>query len=151
MPATISEWQWGRVHFPQATAVFYSYRERNESQPATRLYLIQDNSLSIFAPQLIMREPRRHFFGLRYPRHLRLQTTSADYNATLEVRQRRIIDSSFFYLRFLSEARLETVGGRTERAIGITEHLAPRALGHAWLRWLIDMRIGRNGRAAFLP
>lgn len=151
MPATIAEWQWGRVHFPEATAVFYSYRERDESRPATRLYLIQDDSLSIFAPQFKASQTRRHLFGLRYPRLLQFQSTAQNSPASLEVRQHRIIDSSFFYLRFLSEATLETVGRRAQRAIGITEHLAPHTLSYTWLRWLINMRIGRNGRGAFLP
>jgi carotenoid 1,2-hydratase len=151
MPATISEWQWGRVHFPKATAVFYSYRERNETKPVTRLYLIQDDSLSVFTPQLKMSRTRRHFFGLRYPRLLQFQATSENYHASLEVRQQRVIDGSFFYLRFLSEATLETIGGRTSLATCITEQLNPHTLSRTWLRWLINMRIGRNGRGAFLP
>lgn len=151
MPATIYEWQWGRIHFPEATAVFYVYRERNDSPPVTRLYLIQNNALSIHTPHLTMSQSRRHFFGLRYPRLLQFQETSANHSARLEVRQQRIIDSSFFYLRFLSEATLETVGRHTQRATGITEHLAPRTLSYTWLRWLINMRIGRNGRVSFLP
>ncbi|HYO90522.1 MAG TPA: hypothetical protein VEQ40_02755 [Pyrinomonadaceae bacterium] len=149
MPATIAEWQWGRIHFPSATAVFYRYRERDQEQHSTRLYLVQNNSLAVHAPQATMEEMRQHLFGLRYPHLLRFQ--SKEESLMLSVRQRRVIDGSFFYLRFLSEARLETAGARAQQAIGITEHLAPRSLGYRWLWWLIDMRIGRNGRGAFLP
>jgi carotenoid 1,2-hydratase len=151
MPATIAEWQWGRIHFPSATAVFYHYRERNESQPITRLYLIQNNSLSILTPRLTTTATRQHLFGLRYPQRLQLQATETGDGPTLRVRQARVIDSSFFYLRFLSEATLETTDGRVQHASGITEHLAPRALSYPWLHWLINMRIGSNGRGAFLP
>jgi carotenoid 1,2-hydratase len=152
MPATIAGWQWGRFHFPTSTAVFYRYRERQQSQPITRLYLIQDNSLSQHTPQLTTGHMRRHLYGLRYPQHMQLQpATATGSDILLRVRQQRVVDGSFFYLRFLSEATLETAGNRTQHASGITEQLSPRALGHTWLWWLINMRIGRNGRTAFLP
>lgn len=151
MPATIAEWQWGRVHFPAATAVFYRYRERDETQHTTRLYLIQNNSLATFAPQITATRTRQHRFGLRYPSLLQLRAAHAGAGLALSFQQRRVIDGSFFYLRFLSEATLETADGRSQRADCITEHLAPRALGYTWLHWLINMRIGRNNRAAFLP
>jgi carotenoid 1,2-hydratase len=149
MPATIAEWQWGRIHFPAATAVFYRYRERDQNEHSTRLHLIQNNSLAVHAPELMMNETRRHPFGIRYPRLLRFQ--AANENLTLNVRQRRVIDGSFFYLRFLSEATLETNGTQAQHAIGITEHLAPSTLSKRWLWWLINMRIGSNGRGALLP
>ena len=151
MPATLDEWQWGRFHFPGATAVFYRYHERAETTHTNCLHLIQDSLLSNYTPQLTTAGMRRHFFGLRYPRHLQFQTATASDGPTLKVRQQRIIDSSFFYLRFLSEATLEMADGQTQHATGITEHLAPRSLGYTWLHWLINMRIGRNGRSAFLP
>ncbi|HEY0385554.1 MAG TPA: hypothetical protein VGC64_06060, partial [Pyrinomonadaceae bacterium] len=47
MPATIAGWQWGRFHFPAATAVFYSYREHGQLRPVTHLQLIQDGELSV--------------------------------------------------------------------------------------------------------
>jgi carotenoid 1,2-hydratase len=149
MPATIAEWQWGRIHFPAATAVFYRTRERDERQPTARLYLIRDSLLSSFTPRLTISRTRRHLFGLSYPSRLKLQ--AATENLTLNVRQQRIIDSSFFYLRFLSHATLETADGQTQQATGITEHLAPRALSYPWLHWLINMRIGHDGHTAFLP
>jgi carotenoid 1,2-hydratase len=151
MPATIAEWQWGRIHFPAATAVFYRYRERDESLHTTRLFLIQDGQLNVSTPQLIADDARRHLYGLRYPRRLQFQAATTDIGPTLRVRQQRVIDGSFFYLRFLSEATLRTIDGRTQHASAITEHLEPRSLRYPWLWWLINMRIGRNGRAAFLP
>lgn len=152
MPATVDEWQWGRFHFPQTTAVFYCYRERdNENAFVTRLYLIRENSLSAHSPQLKGNQLHRHFFGLQYPGLLSLQTKSETHGPSLRIRQQRIIDSSFFYLRFLSEATLEMAEGRVEEATGITEHLAPKTLRFPWLRWLINMRIGSGGSAAFLP
>lgn len=151
MPATIAGWQWGRFHFPAATAVFYSYREHDQTLPVTHLQLIRENTLSVFTPQLIAAAPCRHLFGLRYPHLLQLRPDEPGDCPRLKVKQQRVLDGSFFYLRLLSEASLELADGRTLHATGITEHLAPRALGYRWLRWLINMRIGSNGRGAFLP
>ena len=69
----------------------------------------------------------------------------------LRVKQTKIIDSSFFYLRFLSEMTLTLRDGKPRQAIGITEYLKPKALKYRWLDWLTNMRIGRNGKGAFLP
>jgi hypothetical protein len=40
--------------------------------------------------------------------------------------------------------------GRPRKTIGITEFMAPENLKHRWLDWITDMRIGKNGKAAFL-
>ena len=66
------------------------------------------------------------------------------------MRQGRVVDGSFFYLRFLGEATLDDGGGPPQTAPAVTELLALRALRWRWLDWLTDMRIGRNGRASFL-
>lgn len=149
LPATVAEWQWGRAHFDGATAVFYRYREHGETEHFTRLFLVRDGVLSTHPAQLRTGRLRRHHFGLRYPPELRFETT--DESATLRVRQTRVLDGSYFYLRFDGEATLDTRDAHgSRRAHAITEHLAPRALRSRWLDWLTDMRIGRNGRASFL-
>ncbi|HVF48654.1 MAG TPA: hypothetical protein VNA19_01125 [Pyrinomonadaceae bacterium] len=149
LPATVAEWQWGRAHFAGATAVFYRYRERGQTEHFTRLFLVRDGMLSVHRAQLTAARLRRHHFGLRYPSELRFET--ADESATLRVSQTRVLDGSYFYLRFDGEAALDTRDARTtRRAHAITEHLAPRALRSRWLDWLTDMRIGRQGRASFL-
>ncbi|MGI9036502.1 MAG: hypothetical protein ACR2GD_10750, partial [Pyrinomonadaceae bacterium] len=68
----------------------------------------------------------------------------------LNVQQIKPIDQSFFYLRFLSEARLKSRDGKIHEAYAVTEHLAPKILKYRWLDWLVNMRIGRNGKGAFL-
>ncbi len=152
LPATIAEWQWGRAHFADATtAVFYRYRECANVAPVTKLFLVRDGVLSAHPAQLVEAERRPHHFGLRYPRTLRFAAEREGAPLTLRVRQRRIIDASFFYLRFLSDVALDMGSGETYQTVALTEHLAPRALRWRWLDWLVQMRIGRNGRGAFLP
>ncbi|MGI8545283.1 MAG: hypothetical protein ACR2MD_17625 [Aridibacter sp.] len=71
-------------------------------------------------------------------------------NVKLRVKQQNVVDSSFFYLRFLSEMTLTLRDGKPRKTIGFTEHLAPKALKYRWLDWLINMRIGRGGKSPFL-
>jgi hypothetical protein len=64
----------------------------------------------------------------------------------LRVKPIKVIDSSFYYLRFLSEITLTLRDGVPRRTTGITEYLAPKTLKYRWLNWLSDMRTGRNGK-----
>ncbi|HYO64072.1 MAG TPA: hypothetical protein VER08_10610 [Pyrinomonadaceae bacterium] len=148
LPATVAEWSWGRAHFPGATAVFYSYRERAASAPVTRLFLARGGTLTSHVARLAAEGSRRHVFGLRHARALRVE--AEDANASLVVRQRRVVDGSYFYLRFVGDAVLDTGDGPAQTAPAISERLAPRALRWRWLDWLTDMRVGRRGRGSFL-
>lgn len=153
LPLTIAEWQWGRAHFDDITAVFYRYRELGERDSTTRLFVVRDGKFEVCKAQFATSGQRRHHFGLRYARHLQIAAEREEGQGGtfgLHLRQHPI-DSSFFYLRFASEATLDAPDGRVRRATAITEHLAPRALQWRWLWWLTDMRIGKNNRAAFLP
>lgn len=147
LPQTIKDWQWGRVHFSDATAVYYRYRELNSDDPVTKLFLIKDGELKIYDAYYEESKIRRSVFGMKFPKEI---TFSTDDNIELNVTQIKPIDESFFYLRFLSEAQLKCPGAETHESFAITEHLAPKALKYRWLDWLINMRIGRNGKGSFL-
>lgn len=148
LPETVSEWQWGRAHFADATAVFYRYKEIGAETATTKLFTIENSELhdrnAIYEEQNFSRDK----FGIKYPTRLSFDTKD---NMQLQVKQRKTIDSSFFYLRFLSEMNLTLNDGKTRQAVGITEYLKPKALKYQWLNWLTNMRIGRNGKGAFLP
>ena len=148
LPATVAEWSWGRAHFDDSTAVFYSYRERHAREAVTRLFLARGGALSAHPARLTPQGSRRHVFGLRHPRALTVEAETT--HATFRVSQSRVVDGSYFYLRFVGEATLDTGDGRPRAAPALSELLAPRALNWRWLDWLTDMRIGRHGRAAFL-
>ena len=148
LPETVSDWQWGRAHFHDATAVFYRYKENGQQNPSTKLFIVQDGILrdkdSSYEEQIFARDK----FGIKYPQRITLVTED---NTRLRVEQTKIIDSSFFYLRFLSEMTLTLRDGTPRKTAGITEFLNPKALKYRWLDWLTNMRIGRNGRGSFLP
>ncbi len=154
LPVRVSAWQWGRAHFDDGTtAVFYRYQERDHTMHDTRLFIVRDDgALSITAAEYDARSRRQHIFGLRCSRELNFSVNAPPSPPlTLRIRQRRVVDGSYFYLRFLGDAALDLGDGRVLHAPALTEQLAPRALRWRWLDWLTDMRIGRHGRGAFLP
>ena len=148
LPETVSDWQWGRAHFSDATAVFYRYKEISESEAATKLFTVCNGKLE--ERDALYREENfsRHLFGVRYPHRLSFETEDG---IKLRVEQNKIIDASFFYLRFLSEMTFTLPDGRKRETLGITEYLAPKALKYRWLDWLVNMRIGKKGKGSFLP
>jgi len=147
LPEIVCDWEWGRAHFSDTTAVFYRYKECDEDYSTTKLLTVQNGKLRERDAAFEAKNFKRDKFGIKYPTDLQFV---ADDNARLHVSQKKLIDSSFFYLRFLSEMTL-TLPDETERkTVGITEYLAPRALKYQWLDWLTNMRIGKNGKGAFL-
>ena len=148
LPACVKDWQWGRAHFADATAVFYRYRELEaENAPVTKLFLIKNNELKSFDALYEERKMRRSLYGLKFPKEIAFSTAEG---VRLSIKQIKPVDESFFYLRFLSEAKLASPDSDIRRAFAITEHLVPRALKYRWLDWLVKMRIGRKGKGSFL-
>lgn len=148
LPTTVCDWQWGRAHFNDTTAVFYRYKEHGEQNPATKLFTVKENNLRECDAAYEELNFKRDKFGIKYPTALNF---ISENNTRLSVKQNKIIDSSFFYLRFLSEMTLTLPDGEPRQTVGITEYLAPKALKYRWLDWLTNMRIGRNGKGSFLP
>ena len=148
LPATVDQWQWGRSHFPDTTAVYYRFKELGSDKIVNKLYLTRDYQISEKNAEFEIQEMGRDKFGLKYPKQIKI--TSED-GVKLTVKQNQIIDSSFFYLRFLSEFTLKLQDGKPRKTIGITEHLEPKTLKYRWLDWLVNMRIGKNGKSPFLP
>jgi carotenoid 1,2-hydratase len=149
LPATVETWDWGRAHFAgDTTTVFYRYREHGADE-AGYLFLIDKNGWQIHPASFAERAARRHRFGLRYPNALEI--TARDAPVRLTLARRRVVDGSFFYLRLQDRATLADERAATLTAPAVSEHLAPRALRCRWLDWLVNMRIGRRGRGAFLP
>ncbi len=148
LPDTVHDWQWGRSHFPDTTAVFYRYREIGNENIKNKLFLTRDNQITEKDATFEVQETGRDIFGLKYPKRLKITTED---KVKLRVKQNKVIDSSFFYLRFLSEMTLTLRDGKPRKTIGITEHLEPKSLKYRWLDWLVNMRIGKGGKSPFLP
>ncbi|HEX6126507.1 MAG TPA: hypothetical protein VFZ23_14120 [Pyrinomonadaceae bacterium] len=140
---TVRDWHWGRAHYKDATAVFYRYCELGEHSPSTKLFVIRDGEMRERDVQYDEQNYVRDKFGIRYPTRLRL---ISEDNVRLRVKPIEVIDSSFYYLRFLSEITLTLRDGVPRKTTGITEFLAPKSLKYRWLNWLSDMRTGKNGK-----
>lgn len=147
LPKTVKDWQWGRAHFNDASAIFYRYHEIGEPEAATKLFIIRDGKLRVRDAKYEEQNLTRNVFGIKYPKRIRFQTED---NISMRVKQTKVIDQSFFYLRFLSEITLTLRDGKPRKTIGISETLNPKALKYRFLDWLINMRIGRKGKGAFL-
>lgn len=144
---TVVDWQWGRAHFGDSTAIFYRYQGVDAPQTATKFYVIRNGELRQREANYEAQGFSRDLLGLKFPNRLRFVS---DDNMRLRVKQLKVIDSSFFHLRFLSEMTLTLRDGKPRKTIGISEYLAPSKLNRRWLNWLIDMRIGKNGKSSFL-
>ncbi|MEZ5346751.1 MAG: hypothetical protein R2681_14465 [Pyrinomonadaceae bacterium] len=140
LPNTVKSWQRGRVHFPDCTAVYFTYQETDCEEPITNLFIAREGELSTNPATSTAQGFSRTILGLKYPE--RLQIHSGD-NTRLRVKQNNIVDSSLFYLRFLSEMTLSLNDGKPRKGIGISEHLSPKALKYKWLDWLMKLRIAK--------
>jgi carotenoid 1,2-hydratase len=146
LPEAVRRWQWGRVHFHDTTAVFYDF-EPLEGERVSRLITVRNRETRVDKVRVIEGSYKRDVFGLAYPAST---TFVADDGLKLVVRNPRPVDSSFFYLRFVNDSTLVYPDGTAHAGKSLTELLAPKALKYRWLDWLVDMRIGRDGKGALL-
>lgn len=147
MPDTIEYWHWGRAHFNDSTVVFYHYKELDQAKPITKLILVRNNSIQVSGADLELSHFKMNTFGLMYASQLNF---SSEEGVKLLVKQ-KVADSSFFYLRFWSQAEIKYPGGQSHIVPAISEYLCPKRLRKGWFDRLIDMRIGKHGKSANLP
>lgn len=138
---TIESLQWGRAHFADATAVFFRLREVGKVDYTTKLFVVRNGELRQREADFEEQNFSRQLFSIKYPNRLRLVTND---NLRLKIKQTDLLDSSLFNLRFLSEMTLILRDGKPRKTLGITEHLAPKALKYRWLDWLTNLRINRQ-------
>lgn len=144
---TVSNWHWGRAHFADCTAIFYRYQEIGSGDPSTKLFVIKDGELRTREVGYEEQNHVRDKFGIRYPRSLKL---ISEDGVQFDSKPLKVIDSSFYYLRFLSSITLRLPDGKEHHTNGITEFIAPKALKHRWLNRLSDLRTGRNGKGPLI-
>lgn len=143
---TVRDWHWGRAHFADCTVVFTRFREIGSDEPTTRMILVRDGVLETREAQMQEQRYVRDKFGIRYPSELEM--ISAD-GVRLHVKPVEVIDSSFYFLRFLSEITLGIPGRADHTTAAITEFIAPKTLRYRWLNWLADVRTGKNGESSY--
>lgn len=136
---TVSEKLWGRVHFADTTAVFQKFNESG-CESCAKLFVVKEGRL--IEREVLCEEQNfvRDKFGIKYPTRI---TLTSDDNIRLRVKPVKVLDSSFYSLRFASEMTLTLRDGKPRKSMGITELTAPKTLKYRWLDWLADMRIMR--------
>lgn len=143
---TVRDWHWGRAHFADCSVVFYRFREVGDDDATTRLIVVHDRE---FRKNDVWFEEKGHLrdrFGIRYPALMELTSNN---DITLQIRPQKVVDSSFYFLRFLSEFTLHKGGGEPRTTIGITEYISPKSLRYQWLNWLSDVRTGKDGKSSY--
>jgi hypothetical protein len=143
---TVRDWHWGRVHFADSTAVFYRFRESDEEDATTRLILIRNGELQKHDVWFEEHDYVRDRFGIRYPSLMRLLSND---EIEMTIRPHGAVDSSFYFLRSLSEFTIMAGGSEPRTTMGLTEYISPRSLRHQWLNWLSDVRTGKDGRSSY--
>jgi carotenoid 1,2-hydratase len=143
---TVRDWHWGRAHFADCSVVFYRFREIGSKEPRTRMLMIRDGILESRDVEMHEQHYVRDKFGIRYPSELQMKSSDG---IVLTVRPIEVIDSSFYFLRFLSEITLGIPGRPNHSTSAITEFIAPKTLKYRWLNWLADVRTGKNGESSY--
>ena len=144
---TIDRWHWGRAHFADASVVFCRYCEIGDNAPGTKMLLVRNGELQDVRVEYEEQDYARDSLGIRYP--TKLELTSED-GMRLLVKPIATVDSSFFYLRFLSEMTLTLPDEVPRMTIGISEYISTRSLNYKVVNWLYDFRTGRGGRAPLI-
>lgn len=149
MSRAINRWHWGRCWRGDRMLIYY----RNEPLPG------QPGDFSFGAvfdgerPQLVtdaidvaFEAQQRNWLGLKYPHRLRVTLPST--GETWMIRQRHMVDSGPFYIRFLSGLEAES----NDDAHGVSETLDGVRLRWRLFRPMINTRIQRPpSRRALLP
>lgn len=131
------DWYWGRVHFEQATLVYY-VMNRHEGQEHRAWLISRDGRRLLYTPELVKLQSRRTTgFLLRPARRLRF----GDEELDLQIHHRTIIDSGPFYCRYLSRALLVHPAFGTMQATGIGEYIKPSRIYLKRFWPLVHMRL----------
>lgn len=137
---TLSYRHWGRAHFNDATAVF-CIKCGLDGQPETKLFLVRDGQMQQRSPQVEGSRFRRDRFGIKFPSRLSFMS---DDGVRLRIKPFRIVDSSFYDIRMLSQVTLMLRDGKPRKTIGISEFLAPRNIRYRLFRWFTDLKIRKS-------
>jgi len=143
----IRHWVWGRAPAGEGERVWYLLWPHQGPPVAWGLDIAPDGVVQVHASLGVRRSgPRVAGFGMPWWRRLDLTLDGAPW---LQVDHRRLVDSGFFYLRWLTTARTPDGAAST----GVSEAVRPGRVDRAWNRPLVRMAVHhRDGpNSPFLP
>lgn len=135
---SINDWEWGRVHYADATATFCRYIPNGSADAVSQMLIVKDDRVRWLETSAHAGRIKRGRYGVAYPETVVL---TADENITLEVRPLYLIASGYNYLAFLSETSLTLRDGIQRKAIGITEKIVSQKIRRGWINRLLNFRI----------
>lgn len=132
----MKRWAWGRVHFNEATHVYYRAEAHDGSSHGVWIICEQGEPALVRRLETISEEGRAgNVFGVRHGRSVKVRHDGdwlRDHRSTC-------VDDGPFYRRWVS--RFERHDG--ESASGISELLDTRNLNRALFNWMIPYRLKR--------
>lgn len=128
---SVKEWTWGRAHFADMTAVFFSFSQIAHETDQSHLILIRDGDVRSIALVRSNEMPSGNGRGTRF--------ISESSETILDLATIKLIETNFYHRRSLSRITIHT-NGREHSAAAITETIAPRDLRYRWLNWLNELR-----------
>jgi len=131
---------WGRVHFSDLTAVYCVKADCESELESAKLILTTEDSIDVRIAEF-EKGAVSSKLGIRYPLEL---TLSDGEEVVLSVETVKVIESTFYHLRTISEMTLTLGDGKVHKNTGITEILAPGNMKYWLLRWFSDFTIERS-------
>ena len=141
----IDTWYWGRGFSSRYDLVYYVIFFRNNGYRPLTLCMVHDNDsgrLDVHDRFLVSQSGFSR--GLFSPLHSRMLHFSGD-SLGMDIRQRRVLDSGPFYLRFNTEISCNVDGFEGQRLEGISEFLKPARLQSSVMQFFTRCRIWREG------
>ncbi len=134
---------WGRAHFTDSTVVFERHGGVRDRAAPGKFYLIREGEINESEAVCDGSEYRRDRWGLMIPGQMTFETGEIKISVTPVTAFR----SGFSEVKMLSEISLDLNDGKVRKATGITEFVDPRRLKNPFVRWMSDLRIGREERS----
>lgn len=142
----LSSRMWGRAHYVDTTVVFDRLGGVQDRMAPGRFYLISDAGIESRHAACEASEHKRDRWGLLIPRRI---TFTSDDNVRIRIKPVTAFRSGFTDVKMLSEITLSLRDGKPRRSMGITEFVDPGRLRRRLIRWISDLRIGREDRAPY--
>jgi carotenoid 1,2-hydratase len=133
-------WSWGRVHFPEASLVFY-HKTLASGAMQSFGWLCRENSGTSEPVSITPVKSSRARFGFISPRLFHIE--GRQFRAVLQ--HEVTLESGPFYQRFVSGVRY-VLDGKSGISTGISEYIKADNIFKRRFRALIEMRVSYPGR-----
>lgn len=136
-----STWTWGRIHFPDSTAIFLAAECGDVSM--SKLLVVRDSTFRVRDAACLRQSPSHDRLGIKYDRHINV---GSDDGLELIINRLKPLSSGMYMLRFICEMELRLRDGKPRKSLGISECISPKRLRRGWMTRLSGLFSGRQVR-----